>query len=289
MNSETLPDLSYLSAPNRGRIVGVGLSEDGNSWRAYVGMGGRSPGSRNRFYDFLQDYYHGAFIKTAVFDPNLDKGDPSKTIYEAYARRQVKDEREMGAIWDVFSNGAQTLDIAYFLVSSNDFNRGQKRWLNEGFETKFTSRITGAVCSTEDRAMMGRIVSKIEKPEDSDYFVYYITPDDRTGKDSDFVLKNGEIVVTTTYDGTHSINNGKIEANIDPNRDNPQKLWLPGNLEQSMDNIWTAWDADCEKIGIEETKANLLGIDIQRGSGRLTFAMRSIHPGVEDRFYKMAA
>jgi len=126
-----------LSAPYIGRIVIVGLSDDGRYWRLFTGMGGRSAGSNNRYYRLLPDLNgHGDYVKTEVHDPALQKGDPSTTLYIAHRSRKG---------WHVASNGEQTEGLSIALALGASFEEAQRLYLNEGPQADFTARISAAV------------------------------------------------------------------------------------------------------------------------------------------------
>lgn len=240
-------NLESLSAPYIGRIVVVGLSEDGKWWRLFTGMGGRSAGSNNRYYRQLADLNgHGDYVKTEVNDPALQKGDPSTTLYIAHRSRRG---------WHVASNGEQTEGISIALALGVSFEQAQRLYLNEGPSADYTARISAAVKVGEDFAIMGRIVRNPQCFAESIYNSYYI------GSGYELGLNPGEAYFITTYDGR-----GGTDADYLP----PRKILLPGSLEDSMDRLWGAW---------KQNKAGLAGKEIQRESGVFRYAFRSIHAG----------
>ena len=81
--------IDKLADPNRGRLVAVGISPDGRSARLFTGMGGRSAGSKNRYYQEVEDLNREPdYVRTAVHDPTIQIGDPSATIYIAQRSRK---------------------------------------------------------------------------------------------------------------------------------------------------------------------------------------------------------
>lgn len=88
-----LHHLSLNTYPGRGLFMG--LSSDGTAFYQGCWTMGRSAGSRNRRY---VEVAHG-HLRTAVADLNLEKGDPTTTIYNAMC--------EGGSVY-VVSNGRQT-------------------------------------------------------------------------------------------------------------------------------------------------------------------------------------
>lgn len=240
-------NLATLADLNRGRLVIVGLSEEGN-WRLFTGMGGRSPESKNRYYQQLPDLNgHGDYIRTTVHDPLLQQGDPQATLYIAQRGRDG---------WYVASNGEQTEGISIALALGKNFMDGQYLYGNEGKDNGYTSRISAAVRPDRHTAIMGKIVRQKLNPIDSFYKCYSI------GKESLPDLESGEAYIIYTYDG---------KGGLEPDEECPRKILLPGTLEESMDLIWNKWDP--------KTKAGLVGKEIERGSDRFKYSFRSIHPG----------
>lgn len=240
-------NLESLSAPYIGRIVIVGLSEDGQFWRLFTGMGGRSAGSNNRYYRQLPDLNgHGDYIKTEVHDTTLQKGDPSTTLYVAHRSRRG---------WHVASNGEQTEGISIALALGRSFEEGQRLYQNEGANADYTARISAAVHANGSTAIMGKIVRNPQYFEESIYYSYYLGPG------CELSLNPGEACFITTYDG---------KGGTDPDYLPPRKILLPGSLEQNMDMLWESW---------KQNKAGLAGKEIRRGTGEFRYAFRSIHPG----------
>jgi hypothetical protein len=260
-------NLLKLSDYNRGRIVAASVSEDGNFVRLFTGMGGRSAGSKNREYRRVLDLNgNGEYIRTVVHDPALQTGDPSATLY--VAQRSWEDDHVAG-------NGEQVEGIAIALALGDEFRDGQSLYQNEGEKNGYTGRITVAFESVEDVIHVGRILPRTENPAKSEYEARYyrIAHDDSIERD--YAIYPGEGVYTVTYDGK-----GGTAANYEE----PWKILLPGSLEDNMDILWNAWkNQDPEK----ETRANLVGKEIDRGSGRFTYAIRSIHPGAEEAFHSI--
>lgn len=248
LTESSAENLAKLSDPNRGRVVGVALSEDGTCFRLFAGMGGRSDGSKNRFYQTVFDLNgNGYYIRTAVHNPDIQKGDPSATLYVA--------QRSWGG-WHVASNGEQTEGIAISLAVGETFNKGQSLYRNEGPKNGYTARITVAAHENGESAYMGRIIPIEGNLAESIYEVY------RFGKGSKFSLNPGEGYFTATYDG---------KGGLGANYDRPWKVLMTGSLEDNMDAIWESWDRN--------TRAGLVGKEIVRGSNRFTYSFRSIHPG----------
>lgn len=250
-------NLTTLADPNRGRFVIIGLSKERN-WQIYTGMGGRSPGSKNRYYQELEDLNgYGNYIRTAVHDLNLQQGDPSATLYIAQRDRKG---------WHVASNGEQTEGISIAIASGNNrsrwdeekdrFERGQRLYKNEGKKNAYTSRISAAVSYNENYAFMGEIVREQVDHENSQYRFYYLGAGAGTG------LNPRQAFIIYTYDG---------KGGTDPDYEGPRRITLSGTLEENMDLIWNTWDS--------KTKAGLVGKEIERGSGRFTYSFRSIHEG----------
>jgi len=240
-------NFEFLSAPYIGRIVAVGLSEDGNAWRLFTGMGGRSAGSNNRYYRQLPDLNgHGDYIKTEVHDPALQKGDPSTTLYVAHRSRRG---------WHVASNGEQTEGICIALALGRSFEEGQRLYRNEGPNADYTARITAAVHVNGSSAIMGKIVRNPQCFDESIYYSYYLGPG------CELSLNPGEAYFTATYDG---------KGGTDPDYLPPRKILLRGSLEESMDMLWNKW---------KHNKAGLAGKEIDRMTGEFRYAFRSIHPG----------
>ncbi len=256
INKETSEaNLQKLADPNRGRIVAVSLSADGEKYRLFTGMGGRSDGSKNRYYSIVSDMNgQGDYVRTAVHDPNLQKGDPSATLY--VAQRSWRG-------WHVASNGEQTEGIAFSLATGGGFADGQTLYKNEGQKNEYTARITVATHRLKDYAYIGKIVSKPESPDDSTYHVW--KPELSSESMS---LNPGEGYYTVTYDGTLD-ENGKPDTK--PNYEDPWGILLPDSLEDALDAIWEKWHG--------ETRANLVGKEIDRNTGLFTYSRRSIHEG----------
>lgn len=246
-SAETLENLSH---PNRGRIVAVGKSPDGQSFRLLAGMGGRSAGSKNRYYQQVADLNGNPdYIRTAVHDLSGQTGDASATLY--VAQRSWRG-------WHVASNGEQTegIAVAMAMTGSYGFKSGQELYNNEGEQNAYTSRIT--VACSEDRpriAYMGKIVSILETPEDSTYDVFLLGAYDHP-------LGKSEAYMTTTYDG---------HGGTDANREQPWGFLLHDYLEEDMDALWEAWDPN--------TRANLVGKQVSLYTGEVTYSFRSIHEG----------
>lgn len=246
----SLETIAKLSDPNRGRIVGVGKSADGKSVRLLAGMGGRSAGSKNRYYQRVADLNGNPdYIRTAVHDPKLDTGNAAATLY--VAQRSWRG-------WHVASNGEQTegIAVAMAMTGSYGFKSGQELYNNEGEQNAYTSRIT--VACSEDRpriAYMGKIVNIPETPKDSTYEVFLLGG-------YDYPLGKSEAYMTTTYDG---------HGGTDANREQPWGFLLHETLEEDMDAIWNNWHGD--------TRANLVGKEINLDTGEVTYSFRSIHEG----------
>ncbi len=241
-------NLAKLADPNRGRIVGIGLSEDGESYRLFTGMGGRSDGSKNRYYQRVTDLNgNGIYIRTAVHDPSKQQGDPSATLYVAHRS------------WNgchVASNGEQTDGISFALAFNIRFKDAHRKYKNEGPKNDYTPRITVALAEAPKRIYIGQIIPNPGNPVESYYKEFELF------RSSTDCLEPGLLVFTTTYDG---------KGGTGANHDRPWKVALRGNLEQNMETLWNAWDPN--------TRANLVGKEVNKGSGRFHYAFRSIHPG----------
>lgn len=251
----SVESIARLSDPNRGRIVAVSLSPDARSYRLFTGMGGRSTGSKNRYYQPVEDLNgYGTCIKTAVLDPSIQVGDPSATLYDA--------QRAWDG-WHVASNGEQTIGIALALALDVPFDQVQRQYKNEGPKNDYTARITGAINPDYAYGYMGQIIRRPENHAESVYrtHLFWINPDIELELDQGYFLEPGHGLLTATYDG---------RGGTDPNYDHPWEVLLLGSLEENMDRLWNAWDPN--------TRANLVGKEIERESGRYIYAFRSIHP-----------
>lgn len=235
-------NLEELSNSNKGRIAVVGKSEEGD-WRLFVGMGGRSAGSRNRYYQVVEDINgYGDYIRTAVQEMSLQTGDPTTTLYIAHRQR---------CGWHVASNGEQTEGISVALALGLDFEQGQGLYITEGPKADYTARISTAVHENKDFALMGKIVRGLEDHSESLYQTYPL-----------YDIQPGEAYWISTYKG-----DGTTEPCYQP----PKKILLPGSLEESMDLLWQAYSPDI--------KAGLVGKEIEKESKSFVYSFRSIHPG----------
>ncbi|OGE31823.1 hypothetical protein A2631_01695 [Candidatus Daviesbacteria bacterium RIFCSPHIGHO2_01_FULL_44_29] len=168
---ESVRNLQKLLDPNRGRVVAASLSPDGRHIRLFAGMGGRSHGSKNRWYQEIPELNgNGNFIRTAVQNPAFQAGDPTATLYVA--------QRSWNG-WHVASNGEQTEGIAVALAVDSSFEAGQRLYKNEGEANGYTARITVAAHQDLDHVYLGKIVSKPDDPEDSTYHVWTVGPEDQ--------------------------------------------------------------------------------------------------------------
>lgn len=252
---DSVETLAKLGDPNRGRLVAVGLAPDGEHYREFTGMGGRSPKSKNRFYDIRHSRF-GDFIKTAIHDPSLyaAEPDPEVEVQRAAANLYVV-HKSMGG-WHVAANGEQSEGILQALLDGKTFRAGQSGYTNEGKANDYTSRISVAVHdSRPNTMMMGRISRDPDNFENSLDDVWHLS-------DRESALMPGEAWLTVTYDG---------KGGTDPTYDNPWPFTLKGTLEEDMEAIWEAWDPN--------TRANLAGKEIEIGSGRFRYLITSIHPG----------
>lgn len=250
---ELAANFEALSDPNIGRVVMVGLGIDRNSELAGM-MGGRSDGSRNRYYQLLEDLSgHGDYIKTAVHDPSKVTGDPSTTLYIAHRQRDN---------CHVVSNGEQTEGISVALALARKwgiqyeaaFADAQGLYQTEGPKADYTARVSAAMWAggpfPGDIAVMGRIV---RDPQDFTQSIYQVWR---------LELKPGEFYWISTYAG-----NGTTEPSYEP----PRKILLPGDFKDNMDMVWESYSPDI--------RAGLVGKVVERGSGRFDYYSRSIHPG----------
>lgn len=234
-------NLSKLADPNRGRLVAVALSPNGRNFRLFTGMGGRSEASKNRYYQVLEDLNgNGEFLKTAIYDYTKPGGDVLATLYVA--------QRSWGP-WHVASNGEQTDGIGVALASGAHFERAQRQYQHEGPKNGNTPRITAAVNKDESYIWIGQILPDQDNLALSQY------------RGHRFHIVPGYGLFTATYDG---------KSGTDANYDNPWIFPVHKTLEEDMDEIWNTWDPN--------TKGNLSGKEIERGSGRFFYSLRSIHP-----------
>lgn len=241
-------NLQKLEDPNRGRLVFELNSYDGESYRLIDGMGGRSVGSKNRYYDFVPDLNNGGeIVKTAVHDPELQVGNAAATLYTAI--------RGCGNL-HVASNGEQTEGILISMALGTGFEAGQRLYKNERQQNGYTARITAALNRTLDFAYIGKITSIPENPDESTYEVW------RPGIDASMSFNPGEGYFTSTYDG---------KGDLGPNYEPPWGVLLRGNLEDNLDEIWSRWDPN--------TRGNLVGKEINKKTGEVKYARRSIHEG----------
>lgn len=248
-------NIAKLSDPNRGRLVAVSLSDDGNFFRLFAGMGGRSLPSKNRYYQQLPDLNgNGNYIRTAIHNPLLRSSDDQAVIDEEIAKLYIA--QRAWNYWHVASNGEQTDGIGVALAAGASFSSAQEVYTNEGPQNDYTSRITAAVCHFDKMAYLGKIVREPSNQAESCYETYM------PGFDDSLSLNPGEGYLIVTYDG---------KGGTEPSYDKPWGILLPGRLEDNMDLIWNNWDPN--------TRANLVGKEIKRGSGRFTYSFRSIHPG----------
>lgn len=237
--------LEFLSQPYIGRLVIVGLGETGHL-RLITGMGGRSEGSNNRFYQLLEDRNkHGLLVRTAVHDSSKQKGDPSTTLYTAH--RHVRGVH-------VASNGEQTDGICYSMASGVPFSKIHELYETEGPDTDYTARITGVTFYENFWFQLGRV------ERDRDDHAKSVPKEWKT------MIPNNRGVgfLITTYNG---------EGGTEPNYKDPLKVPLPGSLEDTMDLLWGTWTRN---------RSGLCGKEVeQNGSNRFTFATRSIfkNPG----------
>jgi hypothetical protein len=246
-------NLAKLGDYNRGRIA-VGGSSLENNLQLYAGFGGTSPGSQNRYYLELPDLSgHGEFMKTAVHDPKLQTGDPSATIYDAFRSWRT---------YHAVGNGEQVSFIAFAMANGSSFESAQKFFTHEGPKNRNTARITIVGHRAENFIHIGRVSSRPGNPQESDYDFWL------PGNDPRLPMDPGEGYLITTYDGKGS--KGSEDA-WDPNYEDPWPILLHGNLEDNADMIWNAWDP--------ETRAGLLGAEIDKDTGLVTLAVRSIHEG----------
>ncbi|MCL5409772.1 MAG: IMP cyclohydrolase [Patescibacteria group bacterium] len=238
-------NFAKLATSYPGRIVMVALSETGN-WRLFSVIAGRSAGSKNRFYKREADLNeHGDFIRTAIYDPNMVKGDPATTLYPAHM--QING-------WHVASNGEQTYGLAVGLALGAGFRDTHSLYRTEGPQADFTARISVAVKPAIDRAYIGTITRDSRDLTASVYHCFQIGPQ------NGFPISKGEAYFVSTYNG---------EGGIEPSLEPPLKFSLRGNLEESMDLIWKQLNP--------ETKVGLAGKEIAKISNRFTYSLRSIY------------
>lgn len=255
MSAEFSPEanLEALGMPNRGRLVVLALSET-LDWRLFAGMGGRSEGSKNRYYELLEDLNgHGPYVRTAVHNPDLQKGEASTTLY--VAQRQRGD-------WHVASNGEQTEGISIALAVGASFEAGQRLYQNEGPKADHTARVSAAANESLPWGLMGKIVRDPNDFAKSIYHVYTIGTLGEPIGPGDFQLAPGEAYYITTYCG---------DGSTTPSYDEPLKIKLLGGLEDGMNLLWRAWSPDIQ--------SGLVGKEIKNGTGELQYSFRSIHPG----------
>ncbi|RJP46103.1 MAG: hypothetical protein C4584_02015 [Armatimonadetes bacterium] len=243
-------NLALLEKPNVGRLVIGGTSGDGN-WQLITGMGGRSTGSKNRFYLKLEDLSgHGEIIRTSVHDMTKQTGDASMTLYTAH--RQMRG-------YHVAGNGEQVDGICIASAVKDPFihafTDAQRLYTTEGPTADYTSRISAAVREGSHYMLMGRVEKNPECHAKSIYRRWVLGT-------VELPLKQGEVYLLTTYNG---------EGGTEPNYNPPMKIPLRGTLEENMDLIWEVWD--------KNTRAGLCGKEIIRGSNRFTYSFRSIHSG----------
>jgi hypothetical protein len=123
-------NLEALAAnPYPGRLLVIGLSEDGDRIVQAYAIMGRSEGSQNRVF-VLND----GIVSTEIADPTKPVGDPELTIYDAM--RTVGDTH-------IVSNGNQTDRVAQYLRSARTFSEAMKATKREPDKPNHTSRITG--------------------------------------------------------------------------------------------------------------------------------------------------
>jgi hypothetical protein len=261
--------LEKISDPNRGRIVAGEVSVDDEFYRLYVGYGGRSPGSKNRYTIFLPDLNEwGDIARTAVYnttDPTLQRGRPEATLYNA--------QRGWGN-WHVASNGEQTDGIGATLLALDGlvlrsadgtilnevehFKIAQRAYHHEGPKNDNTPRITAAIKRTAESntIFMGRIFCLPDSPKTAQRLRWILG-----ANDEDFPLEPGFGYLQSTYDG---------KGGVGTNFEDPWMMQFGKTLEDGMDIIWDKWDPN--------TRANLIGKEINKKTGEIRYVTKSIHP-----------
>lgn len=247
-----------LLDPNRGRIVGITKSPDGRYVRMFGGMGGRSDGSKNRYYQRLPDLMDGGIyenIRTTVHDPNIQRGIAESTLYVAHKIRRE---------WRGVSNAEVTDGLVASVAGGLEFRRALKVYDNEGPKNDHTPVIAVVVHKDGKRGWFGQILPIPINPEKS---TYQVTPFG-TESVNDLRFEPGDGYFTVTYDGSPG---PEGKGDVIANRERP--WWIPAaeTLEGDLDNFWNHWH--------EGTKANLFGVEYEIGSERYTISGRSIHEG----------
>lgn len=243
-------NLQKLQEPNSGRILISAITSESRFYWEIGGMGGRSEGSKNRYYKFRDHLGRDLTnAKTEVHDEDLQKGKgpADATLYVAQGRF---------GNWDVASNGKQTEGVGEALAGGKSFEDGQNEYENEGPENDYTARITIATNYKTHEMILGKIVSKPDNPAESTYHTW------RVGRELQPIYGGGYLI--RTYDG---------KGGLGANYEDPLPVLLPDDFEEAIDLIWQNWDPN--------TRGNLLGKEIDRLTGAFRYMARSIHEGRE--------
>ncbi len=165
-----------LTCPYPGRVIGMGLSPNGENIIAVTTITGRSPGSRNRRYTPLDN---NAGVQTEYANPAQGGGDPRLIIYPTM--QLSPDGRIL-----VVSNGHQTTSC---LKPDETLKECLAGWTYEPDVPNFTPRITA-------RAMFANGSAKIH--------IASITRGDggtRIYNEEEYELQEGAMIYTRTYVG----------------------------------------------------------------------------------------
>jgi IMP cyclohydrolase len=212
LNLENLRDNSYP-----GRIIIVGLNQAGTHLVIMYAIMGRSPSSRNRYFEIADDQ---KTLKVKPADLTKETGDASLLVYDAML--ETSNDKLKWKFFGV-SNGAQTSDALQGFTSSSF----EERWKHEPDDPHYTPRISARVFHSNENFILslGLEMSVLKKSlfsEDCDHERY---------KYADLECGLGYCI--HTYEG----DSGKGVPLASFNR-KPFLVPIEGNAEEILETYW---------------------------------------------------